>query len=72
MKRKAQVYWASRLVPCFPHGELHCWVQENGRHISRNECTCTTASPEVCAIDAHRIPWVLENPDFNELNGAAA
>jgi hypothetical protein len=67
MTRRAQVYWLSRLQPCHRHGDMHCYVQENGDHISWRRCQCDAYQKLNCPIDAHRIPWTLEHPEHDDL-----
>ena len=69
MEKSGQIrsYWAARFVRCLQHGEQCCWVQFDGSHISKEECTCRDGALFCCPIDAHAVIWRLENPDFDDL-----
>ena len=71
MKPRTKQYWLTRLIPCWQHGESHCYLQENGKHVSRYACKCAIDGDDLCPIDAHRIPWIVEHPDFHDMPAAA-
>ena len=55
---------ANRIIPCDLDGETAwCYVQSDGAHLDKSNCSCLTIPSERCPIDKHRLAYAGNDPN---------